>query len=251
MRGLCVAIGLALAPPAMARDGAFTPGVETASKAALSSEIGEHGFEDRLFFAWAPGPDLRLSAAVPLRQATSGLRRRVGVGDLSAGVRALLLRRERENGAGDRLALDAGFVVPTGDTGGRVPIGGGSTDFEGGVSYGYSTNRWFAWTGLRGRLATQAGSDLVAGHAALAVRAARVEELELFLLLEAQDRHVERARRGGDVIPRTEERTRSLAPGAQLTLGEYRVKGGVLIPVETTRRDDPPWRLSFALEILR
>ena len=174
-----------LGHPALADDGVFTPGVETESKASLSTELREEGFEDRLLLAWAPARDLRFSVVIPLRQATSGVRRRVGFGDVGAGMRAVLTHRVRESGASDRVALDAGLVLPTGDTRGRVPVGGGSTDFEGGFSYGYSGRRWFAWTGLRGRLATEAGSDIVAGHASVGVRAARAADVELVLFLES------------------------------------------------------------------
>ena len=87
-------------------------------------------------------------------------------------------------------------------------------------------------------------------NAMFGLRAITAEDAGLLLFLESETRQIEQARPNGRELVVAEERTTSLAPGALVRVGRCRVKGGVLVPMQTTRRD-PPWRVSLALEVVR
>lgn len=245
-RSVAIAMVLGASQNALAQEPVFSPGVETRSLAVASSRVADEGFEDSLLAGWEIVPGFRLSGTVPVRQATKGVRRRVGLGDATISARTLLAGSDS---LATRLCLDAGFVLPTASTHGRVPLGGGSTDFTGGLTLGTETHRWLGWTAFRFHFATQTGGDEIAGHAAAGFRPFSARDDFDFVLLGEADAFERYRDPQGGVSGTTAERTLTIAPGASIRLERVRVKAGAAIPIATTRLN-PPWRLLFALEVL-
>jgi len=230
----------------LAVDPLFVGGAETTSKAALTTELRDDGFDDRLRLAWSPAPGTRLSASLPFRGRSDRVNRRTGLGDLSVEGRAVLHER-----ATIRVALDAAFTLPTGDAKGHLAPGSGSTDFTGGGVVAHAGPRLLLQGGARGRLATQSGRDAFAIEAAAGAWLARSERTSALALVEVLAERVGPERRGGtDVLFSRAERTLFVAPALALRVDRIRLKGGVAIPVRTDAAV-PPWRVGLALEVAR
>ena len=237
---LAFALGLVTAPRVVwGHEPIFGVGPHTVFAGGMAVEVEGELSEDEIAnvyeLAYGVTPDLTVTGQLPLVYRAAGAGR-FGVGDASLRVKWRFLRRDSP-GAQDQLAVVAGVKLPTGPSAGELPLGTGSTDWMGALTYGHEGRRWYGWADVRYLFATEGAGvdrgDVFFYDAAFGVRPWLLwyDQPDLVVLAEVNGRHIGAVRRAGANVSGSGGDIVTAGPALFLTYRNYALKAGVAIPV--------------------
>jgi hypothetical protein len=145
------------------------------------------------------------------------------------------------------------------DTAGNTQVGGGATDFIGGLSYGYEGRKWYRWTSLRYRRngvdetgldrSDKVLLDLVGG---VRFKPTGYLEPDWVWMIELNGEYTQRASRNGAVLTDTGGIEWFVSPGLMWTYRNFAVKTGVQIPIAANlngAQNETDYRTTLELEL--
>ncbi len=188
--------------------------------------------------------DIALTIKIPYlfleRKETSGGERikktSSGVGDIVLRSKYSLYEKQMP-GASLGLSSIVGIKLPTGDETGDPALGTGSVDFFGGLTAGYESRRWYAFSDLRYRVNTEANNvrngNLIYYNIVFGIRPFLTEytQPDLVLIVEFNGEYSEKDKVSGAKDPDSGGNTISVSPGMLLSYRNVMLKAGVKIPV--------------------
>ncbi len=173
--GALLAIAMAaVSAPGAAHNPIFTPGPHLVYKGGLEASVEyfqdrasgagatETGREAKLGFEYGLSADWTAELDLPYADNKTDNADASGLGDIVLRSRYRFLRLSSP-GLQRSAALLAQVKLPTGDGDSNPRLGSGSTDFLGGLLYGYESRRWYYNLAARYRLNTEGGGGLEKG----------------------------------------------------------------------------------------
>lgn len=237
---IAVIVLLAVPASASAHEPIFGVGPHTLFENGVAAEVeGEFSGDEvaQVYeFAYGITPDLTATAQLPLVYRFEEGSDRFGLGDASLRLKWRFLRFDSPR-AQDAVAVVAGVKLPTGPSGGDLPLGTGSTDVVGALTYGHEGRRWYWWADVRYAMTTVGDGinrgDVFFYDAAFGVRPwlLRYDEPDLVVLAEVNGRRFGAAERSGIEAPNTGGNIVTAGPAFFFTYRNYAIKGGVALPV--------------------
>lgn len=213
--------------------------------AEVEGEFSKEAIANVYELAYGVTHSVTITSRLPLLYLHDGDANRFGVGDGQLRFKWRFLRID-SLGAQDSMALVGGIKLPTGNPRGEPPLGTGSTDWLGALTYGHEGRRWYWWTDVRYLLTTEGGGvdrgDVFFYDGAFGVRPwlLRYDQPDLVVLAELNGRHIGAAHTANDAVPNTGGNVLTGGPAIFFTYRNYALKGGIAFPLWHSLRGTQP-----------
>lgn len=156
-----------------------------------------------------------------------------GRGDAALSTKYRFWRNDQP-GAQESAAVSLATVFDTADQG----LGGGATDFIGGLTYGYEGRKWYRWAAVRYRRNGEDDSGFKRGDKVLVDLVGGIRptpsgylEPDWVWMLELNGEFTQRAERNGRELANTGGQEWFISPGLMWTYRNYAIKAGVQLPI--------------------